>query len=463
MQGPQKHREIRTVGQSSPSAREPLASEGTTLTLGDIYFTLFRHKFKIVLCSMLGIAAALAFYKTSPRIYQSEAKLFIRYVMESRTPGRGADDTSVKSPDPGGQTILSSELEIITSLDLVGKVADAIGVEKFIPHPTNDGKDRDRAIILVSESFQAQIPPRSSVVQMSFSSTNAAIVQPVLQEFINFYLKKHVEIHRSSGLVDDFLTQETEQLRSRLSQTEEDLRKAKSKLGFPSVEDAKKTLTTLSSRLRQDIFEAETELAERTAFLATIAPSSKPEGTEMPTPTTALPDDVVVSYGSTTARIEFLRKTEQELLGQFTPENSRVKETHAQLAEVLEAKKKLEDDYPSLSILHSSPNTATSNNPKTPTTDLVVESARIRALQSKINSLNEQLVKLKNETSSVDQMEGEIVELNRKKELEETNYRKYAASLEQGRLDEAMSSGHVSNISEIQSPSLPLKIGRAHV
>jgi Mrp family chromosome partitioning ATPase len=54
-------------------------------------------------------------------------------------------------------------------------------------------------------------------------------------------------------------------------------------------------------------------------------------------------------------------------------------------------------------------------------------------------------------------MEGEIVELNRKKELEETNYRKYAASLEQGRLDEAMSSGHVSNISEIQSPSLPLK------
>jgi uncharacterized protein involved in exopolysaccharide biosynthesis/Mrp family chromosome partitioning ATPase len=457
MQGPQKHREIRTVGQSPLSAREPLASEGTALTLGDIYFTLFRHKFKIVLCSLLGVAAALAFYKTSPRIYESEAKLFIRYVMESRTPGRGADDTSVKSPDPGGQTILSSELEIITSLDLVGKVVDAIGVEKFIPHPAKDGRDRDRAIILVSESFQAQIPPRSSVVQMSFSSTNAAIVQPVLQEFINFYLKKHVEIHRSSGLVDDFLTQETEQLRSRLSQTEEDLRKAKSKLGFPSVEDAKKTLTTLSSRLRQDIFEAETELAERTAFLATIAPSSKPDGTEMPTPPTALPDDVVVSYGSMTARIEFLRKTEQELLGQFTPENSRVKETHAQLAEALEAKKKLEDDYPSLSILRSSPNIATSNNPKTPTTDLVVESARIRALQSKINSLNEQLVKLKNETSSVDQMEGEIVELNRKKELEETNYRKYAASLEQGRLDEAMSSGHVSNISEIQSPSLPLK------
>jgi len=68
-----------------------------------------------------------------------------------------------------------------------------------------------------------------------------------------------------------------------------------------------------------------------------------------------------------------------------------------------------------------------------------------------------QLQKLKAETSTIDQMEGEIVELNRRKELDESNYRKYAASLEQARLDEAMSTGHVSNISEIQSPSQPLK------
>ena len=47
------------------------------------------------------------------------------------------------------------------------------------------------------------------------------------------------------------------------------------------------------------------------------------------------------------------------------------------------------------------------------------------------------------------------MELRRKKELEEENYRYYAARLEQSRINEALGTGKVSNISEIQSPSPP--------
>jgi len=455
MQGSHNQRDLRSVEPVRPTTGVVLAPEGVTFTLGDVYFTLFRHKWQIALCAILGFVGALAFYKFSPRVYQSEAKLFVRYVMESRTPGRGPDDASVKSPDQGGQTILNSELEIITSFDIIGKVVDAIGVDRLV-RPLHDGNDRNRAIILVNKNFQAQVPPRSSVIQLNFSHTDVTIVQPVLQEFINCYLKKHVEIHRSTGLVDDFLTQETEQLRSRLSQTEDDLRKAKSKLGFASIEDARKTLSTLSSRVRQDIYETETALAERAAFLDTITPNQKTETPGGTNPTSVPPNEVISEYSATSARIEFLRKVEQELLGQFTPENNRVKETHARLTEALEAKKKMEVDSPSLSILHTIPSPGgTTNN--SPAADLAVETARVKALQSKIDALNDQLKKLNAETASVDQMEGEIVDLNRKKELEETNYLKYAASLEQARLDDAMSSGHVSNIGEIQAPSLPLK------
>jgi len=446
--------EPRLVNPTPNLIRASDEQQGATLSLEDIYYTLFRHKKKILVCILLGFVAAITYYKISPRVYQSEAKLFIRYVMESRTPGRSADDSSVKSPDPEGTTILTSELEIIKSLDLVGKVVDTIGVGKLMI-PLNDGKDRDRAIVMVSRGFEAQVPARSSVIQLAYSGTDAMIVQPVLREFINCYLKKHVEIHRSTGLVDDFLTQETEQLRSRLSQTEEGLRKATNKLGFPSIEDAKKTLSALSSRLRQDIFEAETELAERSAFINTFETSTKSGTHEEPGQTVVPSDEVISAYGNALARIEFLRKAEQELLGQFTPENSRVKETHTQLIDAEGTKKKLEGDYPSLSVLHA-PQPTTSGTP-TSATDFVVETARVKALQAKIAALNEQLKKLRQETANVDQMEAEIVELNRKKELEETNYRKYAASLEQARLDEAMSSGHVSNISEIQSPSQPLK------
>jgi polysaccharide biosynthesis transport protein len=59
------------------------------------------------------------------------------------------------------------------------------------------------------------------------------------------------------------------------------------------------------------------------------------------------------------------------------------------------------------------------------------------------------------QATAVDQVEGSIMELRRKKELEEANYRYYAASLEQSRINEALGTGKVSNISPIQTPTPP--------
>ena len=50
--------------------------------LSDILFALFRRKWTIVLCTLLGIAAAAAFFVLFPPAYQSQAKLLVRYVLE---------------------------------------------------------------------------------------------------------------------------------------------------------------------------------------------------------------------------------------------------------------------------------------------------------------------------------------------------------------------------------------------
>jgi Mrp family chromosome partitioning ATPase len=69
--------------------------------------------------------------------------------------------------------------------------------------------------------------------------------------------------------------------------------------------------------------------------------------------------------------------------------------------------------------------------------------------------LNSQLDEIRAEASKVDQMQVTIQELRRQKELEEANYRYYEASLEQSRINEALGTGKVSNISQIQTPSPP--------
>jgi uncharacterized protein involved in exopolysaccharide biosynthesis len=52
------------------------------IKLSDILFALFKHKWTIILCALLGIIAAVALYSRYPSVYESQAKLLVRYVVE---------------------------------------------------------------------------------------------------------------------------------------------------------------------------------------------------------------------------------------------------------------------------------------------------------------------------------------------------------------------------------------------
>ena len=307
------------------------------MTLADIYYVLFRHKWRIFLCTVAGFLAAAALYKFHPPPFASEAKLFIRYVVtEAKSTGPSGDGSAVKSPDQRGETIMDSELEILNSLDLAKRVAESVGPEKILAK-MGGGKDLASAAVVVQGGLTADVPPASSVIRLVFRHPDPDIVQPVLAAVIEKYLAMHVEIHRPVGIVGDFLTQETDQLRSDLDRTEADLNKANSVAGVLSIEDAKKGFGDQISQIRQQIFSAQAEFAERSAILEEAEkrnPNATPAGKGVPDLTAALIDE----YRSTVNRLNLFQTREQEFSVQFTPENPRMKEVHAQVLDA-EAKK----------------------------------------------------------------------------------------------------------------------------
>lgn len=418
--------------------------------VGDIYYILFRHKWKILLCSVLGLLAGAAYHAFFPPPYQSEARLFVRYVVsESKAAGPVGESSNVKSPDLRGETIMESEQEILTSLDLARQVAQAIGPEKILAK-LGGGSDANSAAAVINNGLVLEVPRNSSVIHVIYRHPDVEIVQPVLTEIISRYLKTHVEIHRTVGIIGDFLTQETDLLRNRLAQTEEELRKARNKAGVISLDESKKNYIQEMSRLREELLGAQAELAERASIFDELSKSSPavPETSTAPAP---VPAAKANEYRWTMTRIEMLQKREQDLLAQFTPENARVVDIRSQLAEAEMTRKKFEEEYPGL-IRVSAPSAA---GQTAGAIDLSSERIRLNALQAKIKVLNSQLEQVRAEAANVDKEEGSILELLRKKELEEANYRYYAARVEQSRINEALGSGKVSNISQIQSPSPP--------
>src|SRR5947207_7682531 len=99
--------------------RREIQQHHSGIHLSDILFALFKRKWTIILCALVGIIAAATFYFFYPPVYESQAKLLVRYVLE-----RSAIDP-VEAEKAGAATlsnytdrVIGAEIEILTSWDL---------------------------------------------------------------------------------------------------------------------------------------------------------------------------------------------------------------------------------------------------------------------------------------------------------------------------------------------------------
>jgi Mrp family chromosome partitioning ATPase len=192
-----------------------------------------------------------------------------------------------------------------------------------------------------------------------------------LQELLSRYFVKHLEVHRSAGAFD-FVTQQTDQVRARLNQTEDALKSLREKTGIASLKEGSVALTNEAGKTQEQLNAAEADLAEQQALVNQKADS-----------------------GAKTWR-----------------------------------KKKPGDEK--------------------------VNKAKVAGTQAKIEALKARLSDVQRRTKQVSELAPQIEDLERKKEMDEANYKYFAASLEKARIDEALDPSKIPNISAVQRPSPPI-------
>ena len=203
------------------------------MTLGDIYFVLFRRKWLILGFSMAGILAALAVCLIYPPQYKSEAELSLSVLEAKPIDVPGEETRPMNEP----LNIINTEVEILQSLDLAQHVVQAMTPEKILAR--RSGADTNEAAYLVKKGVTVETAPGSSVIHITFQHPDREIVQPALSEIIDGYFIKHFTMRGGGGVFGDFLTNETARLRGELIQTEKQIRQAQSEAGVISTEDAK--------------------------------------------------------------------------------------------------------------------------------------------------------------------------------------------------------------------------------
>jgi uncharacterized protein involved in exopolysaccharide biosynthesis len=345
--------------------REPEHHSG--MHLNDVLFALFKRKWIVLLSALLGIIAACAVYFFWPAMYESRAKLLVRYVLERSGVDPVEAEKAQSASSNEADRVIGAEIEIVTSWDLALQVADAVGPERL------GTSSKEAAAMSILSNLRVTPDKGSNVIFISYKDRDPQTATAVLQELLGRYFVKHLEVHRSAGAFD-FVTQQTDQVRTRLNQTEDALRTLKERTGIASLKAGRELLTAEASKTREALIAAEADLAEKRAVVS-------------------------------------------------------------QTGESKSKRWKANDDAE-----------------KAPASG----KARVAGAEAKVDTLKSGLHDVEQRIKELSEVAPQIEELERKREMDESNYKYFAASLEKARVDEALDPSKMPNISAVQRPSSPI-------
>jgi Mrp family chromosome partitioning ATPase/uncharacterized protein involved in exopolysaccharide biosynthesis len=450
------------------------------LSLGDIYYILFRRKWVILSVSLLGfIAAGVTYVEWRPN-YQSVAQLYIGYDPDAQIPDTASPDLHPMIADRGA-TILGSELVIVQSFDLARSVAESIGPAKILGNTAGtNAADVDRAAGMIERNLLADVPKTTQIISLSFSHSNPEVVKPVLDLLITNYINKHADIHQRTALFDPYLHAQTDLRKMRLKATADQLAKAKSDGGVVDMAEEMRAFTSQEAAIKQENYMALAELDEalgRAEQLRSMIPPARSQAASTNAEPAASTDAGVPkvlppspaeqdAYTKARQRLADLQAKESKLESMYTTSNSQVKANLLDIEAAEAQKKALEEATPGLVLAAtvgteskavSASGAPTAPSGLDPAAAYNDELTRIAGLSKKIARQTNVLELIRNRGASLVQMQANIHELERNMAIDEQELAQIERTTDEATMKDELGPNRISNISVTEQPTPPAR------
>ena len=419
-------------------------------SLADIYFIIFRHKRAILLLSLLGLVAGAGYFFTKEPPFQSEAMLLIKYITEQVDRTAEGGTGQVKQATDYGQGVVTAEAKILKSFDLFSQVVTNLGAERILAK-AGGGHDPTKAAMVI-QSGLVVIPGQSDgVLNLVFSHPDAEMVMPILSEIIRNYLANSAKAHQGMGITEFALQDQINSLHIQISQLDEEIRNAKTNAGIVDLDQAKKGLAEGVARIQSELDRLEIEMVTSDSL---AAPKKAATGDAVTNAVAEpVPKSLIARYKQVVSQLAFFQRREDDYLFKYgyLETSKLVVENRENITAAAKVKGELEDKYPTLADM-----VFPTVDPSVPTVPGAAPVVRDFS-PARVAVLRLQLARAQAKANKLDDAEAKILELERKKQTMLGNYKNFNKMLDDEHMNEAIGSGHISNITPIQSPTPPFK------
>ena len=440
-----------------------IENQQNEVQLRSVLSVIFKRKNQILaFFSVTVITAVVATFLITPQ-YEASSQILVTLGPGGLLFGNVGDKQPQVYLDQ--ENIINSEIEILKSASIAGKVIKEMGGGAAIfPEIAESGifsvsenktqisgetsqVELKEAILKFNKALGFQVVKKSNLINVSFRHPDARLSAEILNKLTRTYVD-HLSTIRKTRKSYEFFRNQTELMKDKAGVSGKELDTFKKQHEISNFEEQKNILlkqkADLQFALNQTVTaEVETsdridELRKKMVSLPQNIPQAKQD------------DYNQLLLSNLQSRLVELELTEKNLSNKFTDENRSLRNVRDEIRIVRDKLREQEKPYfrstsgvnPVYQVLHQ---------------DLIRFETDKKALSAKRDALVKQIAKFEEKLSDLNRIELQYNQLNQQAESDRRNYDLYLSKLEESRVSDAMDTEKISNVSVIEPASIPLR------
>ncbi len=416
----------------------------------DVLTLLFKHRSKI-LWTFLGIVFSVTgwTFATAPT-YEAESTLMVKMGREHVY--RPEIGTSSVNPTItfDQERIMESEIQIMTSRNLVQRVVERFGVNILYPdlavNPPRNLTPLEASIGEMRENLYAQIVPDSNVIRVAFRHEDAELSAKAVKFLVEFLLEKHLEMF--SNPQGSFLEKQVIVYEQQLNDSKTHLQEFKHKHGLSSLIEEQKLLLEQRRDLDESVKKVHAQRQGLVSQLAAQEAQIDQVSDSIPLASVSGRQKVIDDAKS---NLLALHLKKEKLSTRFKDRSRTIRDI---ISEIETVKKFIREQ-----AIHLPDMVTMGKNPVYQELEMEIHKSRslLGSLETQISESQQQLHQLDQNLVNLDELEKELKTLDLKVESDQNNYRMYLTKVEEARVSEQMDQLKMANIRVIQDAIVPAK------
>jgi len=419
-----------------------------TISLRDGAAALFRRKWMVLLIFFTVLAGTIVLTLVLPDKYESHMKILVKNQRADLTITPANATNTVVSEGDVTENQINSEIELLTSRDLLTQVVNDCGLATakpglFSKTPPTEAVRVERAVNQLSKDLNITPARKANIISVSYASNSPELSAKVLKRLGELYLEKHLKLHHPEGATD-FFQNKADEYETQLKEAENRFAEFQKRNNLVTLQQQKDLTLVKTAEAKANLMASDAAVNEATQRIKRVEQQLAAMPERVLTQSRTLPNQYSAERLNTMMVELQTRRT--QLLTKFKPDDRLVQEVDEQIRITREALDKAEHK--------SAVEEATGLNPLRQT--LETELARARLDQSAAMARRATLTGQSQQyQAALDQLEGNTIkhnDLQRELKEAEENYQLYSKKREESRIADELDRQKITNVSIAEAP-----------